>query len=99
MPGNTVELFVCSLDCTLQSTVGEGVLLVELQAALVPKETVSSLWLNVLDVFGGHHPGRELNKVLPSWLYLDAPLLHHWELCRLVNEDLESVIVFIKSAK
>ena len=71
MPGNTVELFVCSLDCTLQSTVGEGVLLVELQAALVPEETVSSLRVNLLNGLGGHHPGRELNKVLPSWLYLD----------------------------
>ena len=99
MPGNTVVRFVCPLDCALEPAVGEGVLLVELQVALVPEEAISGLWVNVLDGLGGDDPCRELNKVLPSWLQLDALLLHHWKLGRLADEDLESVVVLVKSAK
>ena len=53
VPGCAVVLVLSLLDPTLQPAVGEGVAFVEVQVALVSEETVSSTWLNTLDVFGG----------------------------------------------
>ena len=67
MPGNATILVFCCLDRTLQSAVGVGVLLVEIQIAFVAEEALSRLRVNVLNVLGRHYSSRELDKVLPSW--------------------------------
>ena len=43
MPWDTVEFLLRFLDCAFQSTVGEGVALVEVKIAFISKEAVSSL--------------------------------------------------------
>ena len=55
MPWYTLEYLLRSLDCTLQFTVGGGVLLVKFKIAFIRKETVPSLRTYVLDVIGGDY--------------------------------------------
>ena len=44
MPWDAVELLLSLFDPTLQTAVGEGVALVELQITLVGEEAATSLW-------------------------------------------------------
>ena len=44
MPWDALVLLLHLLDPALQTTVGEGVALVELQVALVGEEAASSFW-------------------------------------------------------
>ena len=68
MPRNTAILLFSPLDSTLQPAVGEGVLLVELQVALVFEEALSRLRNDVLDVLGDDDGGGKINEVFLSWL-------------------------------
>ena len=37
--------------------------------------------------------------MFPTWLKLEAFLLHHWEISRMTNEDIEGIVFLIKSPK
>ena len=52
MPGNTIILSVCPLDGTLQLAVGEGVVVVEVQIALVAEEALPGLRVNAFNATG-----------------------------------------------
>ena len=47
VPGDAVELIFCLLHPTLQSAVGECVVLVEIEVAFVTEETVPGFWVDV----------------------------------------------------
>ena len=99
MPRSTVVDVFRLLDGTFQPAVGVRVLLIELQVSLVVEEAIPSLGSDVLDVVGGDNPCREVDEVFPSWLKLETFLLHHWELLRLTNEDVECVVFLSQSSK
>ena len=63
MPWHTPKDLLQSLNCTLKSTVREGVSLVEFKIAFIRKETVAGLRGDVLDVMAGDHRSGEIYEV------------------------------------
>ena len=65
-PGNTSEPFLHFKDGAFQSAVGEGVLLVEGQPALVGEITVTVFWIDLLNVLGRYKRGGEVEEMLKA---------------------------------
>ena len=65
-PGNTSEPFLHFKDGAFQPAVGEGVLLVEGQPALVGEITVAVFWIDLLNVLGRYKRGREVEEMLKA---------------------------------
>ena len=99
MPRNTLEHLLRLLDRTLKPAVGEGVPLIEVKVALIGKEAVPGIRVDVLDVAGVDDRGREVDEVFSTWFHLQTVLSHHWELSRISNEDFERLVLLIESAK
>ena len=68
MPWDAVVLLFSLPDAAFQSTVGEGVALVELKVAFVVEKAPTSFWQDVLDSVCRDDCGRKINEVLSSWL-------------------------------
>ena len=95
MPWDALVLLLHLLDPALQTTVGEGVALVELKVALVGEEAATILWRDVPDVVGGDDFGGEVDEVLPPWLHVETLVPHHRELSGLADEQLERVVLLV----
>ena len=57
VPWDAVVLVLSLLYPTFKPAVGEGVAFVEVQVALISKETVPCNWINISQVFGGDKGG------------------------------------------
>ena len=68
MPWDAVVLLFSLPDAAFQSTVGEGVALVELKVAFVVEKAPTSFWQDVLDSICGNNCGRKVDEVFSSWL-------------------------------
>ena len=99
VPGCAVVLLFSLLDPTLQPAVGEGVVLVKVQIALISEEAISSTWLNTLDVFGCDQGGRKVDEMLSSRLELKSMFSHHWELVWGSNKKAERTVALVNGAK
>ena len=99
MPWDAVELLLSLFDPTLQTAVGEGVALVELQISFVGKEATSIFRQDISYSVCRHNCCREVNKVLPPWLKVDAFVSDHGELRRFSDEHLEATVLLVKAAK
>ena len=99
VPGDAYVLCLCPLYPTLEPAVGEGVAVVETKIALVGKETVSGLWFDASDLVDGYNGGREVDEMFSAWSKLDSSFSHHRELVRLADEEAESSVPLVKSAK
>ena len=99
VPGNAAMFLLHLFDRTLQPTICECVLFVELEAALVFEKAVSCLRCNPLDVLGGDNGGSELDKVLLARLQVQTSLAHHGELLGLADEQLEGIVLLVHGAQ
>ena len=99
VPWDAVVLVLSLLYPTFKPAVGEGVAFVEVQVALISEEAVPSTGLDIPEVVGGDQVSREVDEMFSSRLKLYAMLSHHWELLRGADEDAESTVALIMSAK
>ena len=99
VPWDAVVLVLSLLYPTFQPAVGEGVAFVEVQVALISEEAVPSTGLDIPEVVGGDQVSGEVDEMFSSRLKLEAVLSHHRELLRGADEDAESTVALIMSAK
>ena len=99
VPWDAVVLVLSLLYPTFKPAVGEGVAFVEVQVALISEEAVPSTGLDIPEVVGGDQVSGEVDEMFSSRLKLYAMLSHHWELLRGADEDAESTVTLIMSAK
>ena len=99
VPGNAAIPLFCPFYLTLQPAVGQGVLLVEVQLALVSEEAIPSLRRYAPNVLRVDESRRKIDEVLLAGLQLDALLPHHRKLRWPFDENLEAIVCLVKGTK
>ena len=97
-PQRTLQLALGSLDGAFEHAVGEGVVLVVEQVALVTEVAVPSLGCEAPDIVGAHHRAGDREEMFEARLDAQTVLAQQGKLSLLAHEDLEGVVVVTNTA-